>query len=46
VKKLPLSPDCLPFWFDLIEWIRFATLAHDKPLTLNHEWTRMNTNLK
>jgi hypothetical protein len=34
---LPLLPDCLPFWLDLVEWIRFATLAHEKPLTLNHE---------
>jgi hypothetical protein len=44
VKKLPLLPDCLPFWLDLIEWIRFTTLAHDKLLTLNHEWIRMNMN--
>ena len=44
VKKLPLLPDCLPFWLDLIKRIRFATLAHDRLLTLNHEWTRMNTN--
>src|SRR5436190_2172027 len=44
VKKLPLPPDCLPFWLDLIERIRFATLAHDEPLTLNHEWRRMIMN--
>jgi hypothetical protein len=46
VEKLPLLPDCLPFWLDLVEWVRFATLTHDKLLTLNHEWTRMNMNLK
>jgi hypothetical protein len=44
VKKLPLLPDCLPFGLDLIEWIRFATLAHDKLLTLDQERTRMNMN--
>src|SRR4029077_19619123 len=27
VKKLSLFPDGLPFWFDLVERIRFATLA-------------------
>ena len=27
MKKLPLFPDGLPLWFDLVEWIRFATLA-------------------
>ncbi len=27
VKKLSLLPDGLPFWFDLVERIRFATLA-------------------
>jgi hypothetical protein len=43
VKKLSLLPDCLPFWLNLVEWIRFATLAHDKP-DVNHEWTRMNMN--
>ena len=44
VKELSLFPDGLPFWFELVEWIRFAALVHGKPLTLNHEWTRMNTN--
>jgi hypothetical protein len=34
LKKLPLLPDALPFWFDLVEWIRFAALAHENPLTL------------
>jgi hypothetical protein len=29
VKKLPLVPDRLPFWLDLINWIWFATLAHE-----------------
>ncbi len=43
MEKLPLLPDCLPFWVDMIEWIWFATLAHDKP-DVNHEWTRMNMN--
>ena len=27
MKKLPLLPDRLPFWLDLIERIRFAALA-------------------
>ena len=27
MKKLSLLPDGLPFWFDLVERIRFATLA-------------------
>src|SRR5438132_11000095 len=27
MKHLLLLPDRLPFWFDLIEWIRFAALA-------------------
>src|SRR5262249_40963579 len=27
VKKLPFLPDGLPFWFDLVERIRFATLT-------------------
>src|SRR5438445_13793504 len=27
MKELSLLPDGLPFWFDLVEWIRFATLA-------------------
>ena len=27
MKNLLLLPDRLPFWFDLIEWIRFAALA-------------------
>ena len=34
MKKLPLLPDRLPFWLDLIERIRLAALAHEKPLTL------------
>src|SRR5439155_19093845 len=29
MKKLPLLPDRLPFWLDLIERIRFAALAHE-----------------
>ena len=33
-KKLPLFPNRLPSWLDLIERIRFATLAHENPLTL------------
>jgi hypothetical protein len=44
VKELSLFPDGLPFWFELVEWIRFAALVHGKPVMLNHEWTRMNTN--
>src|SRR5437763_12947645 len=44
VKELSLFPDGLPFWFELVEGIGFAALAHGRPLTLNHEWTRMNTN--
>ncbi len=28
MKKLSLLPDGLPFRLDLIEWIRFAALAH------------------
>src|ERR1700730_14307874 len=27
MKKLPLLPNGLPFWFDLVERIRFAALA-------------------
>jgi hypothetical protein len=36
VKKLLLFPDGLPFWVELVEWIRFAALVHG--LTTNgHE---------
>src|SRR5438034_736015 len=34
MKKLPLFPNRLPFWLDLIERIRFAALAHENLLTL------------
>ena len=44
MKELSLFPDGLPSWFEFVEWIWFAALVHGKPLTLNHEWTRMNTN--
>ena len=27
MKTLPLFPDRLPFWFDLMEWVRFAALT-------------------
>ena len=30
VKNLPLIPDGLPLRLDLIEWIRFAALAHEE----------------
>src|SRR6266567_8836936 len=38
MKKLPLLPDALPFWFDPVEWIRFAALVTHADLeTNNHE---------
>jgi hypothetical protein len=41
VKKLSFFPDGLPFWFELIEWIRFAALVHG--LTTNeHERIRVH----
>jgi hypothetical protein len=36
VKKLPLFPDGLPFWFELVEWVRFAALVHGST-TNGHE---------
>jgi hypothetical protein len=36
VKKLSLFPDSLPFWFELIEWVRFAALVHGST-TNGHE---------
>jgi hypothetical protein len=36
VKKLLLFPDGLPFWFELVEWVRFATLVHGST-TNGHE---------
>jgi hypothetical protein len=32
MKDLPLVPDGLPLGFDLVEGIRFATLAHAKKI--------------
>jgi hypothetical protein len=41
VKELSLFPDGLPFWFELVEWIRFAALVHG--LTTNgHERIRIH----
>jgi hypothetical protein len=40
-KELSLFPDGLPFWFELVEWIRFAALVHG--LTTNgHERIRIH----
>jgi hypothetical protein len=36
MKKLLLFPDGLPFWFELIEWVRFAALVHGST-TNGHE---------
>jgi hypothetical protein len=36
VKKLSLFPDSLPFWFELVEWVRFAALVHGST-TNGHE---------
>jgi hypothetical protein len=36
VKKLLFFPDGLPFWFELVEWVRFAALVHDST-TNGHE---------
>jgi hypothetical protein len=41
VKKLLFLPDGLPFWFDLVEWIRFAAFAH-RLTTNGHERTRIH----
>jgi len=38
VKELPLFPDGLPFWFELVEWIRFAALVHGLTTNLNVDW--------
>jgi hypothetical protein len=43
VKNLPLLPDRLPFWLDLIKWIWFATLAHEALDRMNRIVTRWNT---
>jgi hypothetical protein len=41
VKKLAFFPDGLPFWFELVERVRFAALVH--ALTTNgHERTRIH----
>ena len=41
MKKLALVPDGLPFWFDLVEWIRFAAVVY--VLTTNgHERIRIH----
>src|SRR5438552_8572565 len=42
MKKLPLLPDGLPFWFDLVERIRFATLAtHGCSRTFKNQYSSM-----
>src|SRR5256885_12151791 len=41
VEELSLFPDGLPFWFELVEWIRFAALVHGKTPDVK---PRMDTN--
>src|SRR5436190_5232005 len=41
VKELSLFPDGLPFRFELVEWVRFATLVHGST-TNGHERTQIH----
>ena len=41
MKKLLLFPDGLPFLFELVEWVRFATLVHGST-TNGHERTQIH----
>src|SRR6266550_9540473 len=36
MKELPLLPNALPFGFDVVEWMRFATLVNHTDLETNN----------